>query len=482
MNRAFSIVLSLTFILAASAVFAVACGDDSTTPDSGVTPDTGVADTGVTPDAGLDAAMDTSVSGPTTARARLEWLVGVLNAGAPLTMAEATAAIDDEILGILTLDRVNEIIVDENASQAPFTIQSFEMDFAETAVALVDNVEGAPVRFTIDVAAMEPNRITNFGWGLAEDLDADRATPQTVEEIFINVIDWEPQRLAGGIAVELLRRTTGASFVPAVTGTTNAYGFVRLVIPEDVAVAMRFTHPDGTVTDSYIMYANVGGKVATLAAFSAPSFGTFDPSRAQIRGLISHRNGILRTSVGCATLSSTSAATVEYVDLKGIARPDATGTDPDEAWYAVRDVTETTATLTATAGGEMVALDIPEIIPGHFVTAVMLFEAPTVAENPTPRSCYMALPDEGCAAEETLISTTSAVRSFVRFENTSATETYQIHWLDFEGERVFYADALPGRSRYQQTYVTHPWVITTRSGECVSVHLPSEESGYVGVP
>lgn len=52
-------------------------------------------------------------------------------------------------------------------------------------------------------------------------------------------------------------------------------------------------------------------------------------------------------------------------------------------------------------------------------------------------------------------------------------EEVVIEWIDFAGARVLYRRLSPGGSYVQQTYVTHPWVVTTaRSGRCVMLFVP----------
>lgn len=78
----------------------------------------------------------------------------------------------------------------------------------------------------------------------------------------------------------------------------------------------------------------------------------------------------------------------------------------------------------------------------------------------------------GCAQEDHLRSMNGAVSTQVTFVNHSGVPI-RTYWLNYEGKRVFYREIAPGASYVQQTYVTHPWVITNdRSGHCIAIYQP----------
>ena len=89
------------------------------------------------------------------------------------------------------------------------------------------------------------------------------------------------------------------------------------------------------------------------------------------------------------------------------------------------------------------------------------------------------LTDVGCAQEDRLRSTDGSISTQVTFINRSAL-TIRTYWLNYQGKRVFYSDIAPGRSHVQQTYVTHPWVITNNpSGNCVAIYQPARTPATV---
>jgi hypothetical protein len=86
-----------------------------------------------------------------------------------------------------------------------------------------------------------------------------------------------------------------------------------------------------------------------------------------------------------------------------------------------------------------------------------------------PQSCSY----EGHIKSVAAFSTPTAVR----FVNSSATLTFQVFWLDYNGNRVLYATLGPGQSFIQQTFLTHPWVIadTSPAATCQEIYLPLPE-------
>lgn len=66
----------------------------------------------------------------------------------------------------------------------------------------------------------------------------------------------------------------------------------------------------------------------------------------------------------------------------------------------------------------------------------------------------------------------------IRFVNQSP-GVRNIIWLDYTGHRVFYNSLQPGQSYVQQTFLTHPWLITTAQGQGLAIYLPIAEPAAV---
>ncbi|OYX13392.1 MAG: hypothetical protein B7Z15_07450, partial [Rhizobiales bacterium 32-66-8] len=82
-----------------------------------------------------------------------------------------------------------------------------------------------------------------------------------------------------------------------------------------------------------------------------------------------------------------------------------------------------------------------------------------------------ALAAEGCQDERSIKSADSATATKVQFKNESKSRI-KIYWLNYDGKREHYSDVAPGRSYTQETYMTHPWVVTDTNGQCILLFRP----------
>ncbi|KAM6491444.1 hypothetical protein JOM56_013218 [Amanita muscaria] len=67
------------------------------------------------------------------------------------------------------------------------------------------------------------------------------------------------------------------------------------------------------------------------------------------------------------------------------------------------------------------------------------------------------------SVENKLISTNGGASTFVNFINELGVDA-RISWIDSSGKHIFYATVKPGETYRQQTYVGHPWEVTTNDG------------------
>jgi uncharacterized protein (TIGR03437 family) len=93
------------------------------------------------------------------------------------------------------------------------------------------------------------------------------------------------------------------------------------------------------------------------------------------------------------------------------------------------------------------------------------------------QTALTALP---CSLESSLISLNSNVSTTVDFENQTS-QTVQVYWLNFMGARVLYYTLPPGMGYVQQTFVTHPWVITDSSNTCIEIFEPVNGPGVADI-
>ncbi|NEO66700.1 MAG: hypothetical protein F6J94_18440 [Moorea sp. SIO1F2] len=52
----------------------------------------------------------------------------------------------------------------------------------------------------------------------------------------------------------------------------------------------------------------------------------------------------------------------------------------------------------------------------------------------------------------------------------SPPQLIKTYWLNYQGNRTYYYQLKPGQGYTQQTYVTHPWVITDNQHHCLGVY------------
>jgi hypothetical protein len=90
------------------------------------------------------------------------------------------------------------------------------------------------------------------------------------------------------------------------------------------------------------------------------------------------------------------------------------------------------------------------------------------------------LKSQSCSAENNLRSLYSQISTNIRFINQK-TFRVKVYWIDFTGKRQHYFDLEPNEVRDQQTYVTHPWLITEAGDNqpCINVFFPNEKLGIV---
>jgi hypothetical protein len=89
------------------------------------------------------------------------------------------------------------------------------------------------------------------------------------------------------------------------------------------------------------------------------------------------------------------------------------------------------------------------------------------------QSKAIVLEPQSCISETRLRSESSLFSTNVQFINKKPFRV-KAYWIDFSGKRQHYFDLEPNQVRWQQTFTTHPWVITS-SGEgqpCLDIFLP----------
>lgn len=102
-----------------------------------------------------------------------------------------------------------------------------------------------------------------------------------------------------------------------------------------------------------------------------------------------------------------------------------------------------------------------------------------------------SLSSKSCSEESSSKSLQSTSSTSITFKNSTSSKI-RIYWLDFNGKRVEYSKSghqassdgglEAGASYTQQTFVTHPWLITDDQGNCQGIYYaPGTGGGTVDV-
>jgi 6-phosphogluconolactonase len=83
-----------------------------------------------------------------------------------------------------------------------------------------------------------------------------------------------------------------------------------------------------------------------------------------------------------------------------------------------------------------------------------------------------------CTQESSLRSISGATATSIAFLNASS-QTRNVYWLDYGGQRVLYSTLPTGLSYLQGTFLTHPWLITDSAGQCLNIYMPVSGIGRV---
>ncbi|KAG5650446.1 hypothetical protein H0H81_012200 [Sphagnurus paluster] len=101
----------------------------------------------------------------------------------------------------------------------------------------------------------------------------------------------------------------------------------------------------------------------------------------------------------------------------------------------------------------------------HSKESAAFFKIPALIHSKTHE-----LQPQQSAAEANPRSVYGGAPTIVHFINRCESESAQIFWIDFNGERILVAGILPGNSLREATFVGHPWeAVVSRADESVRV-------------
>jgi hypothetical protein len=102
--------------------------------------------------------------------------------------------------------------------------------------------------------------------------------------------------------------------------------------------------------------------------------------------------------------------------------------------------------------------------------------------NVVAQSKDRILEPQSCVSTTKHKSRSSLLSTNVQFINRKPFRV-KVYWIDFSGKRQHYFDLEPNQSRWQQTFTSHPWVITN-SGEnqpCLRIFLPPSRANGIAI-
>ncbi len=99
----------------------------------------------------------------------------------------------------------------------------------------------------------------------------------------------------------------------------------------------------------------------------------------------------------------------------------------------------------------------------------------TVIEDFNPR-ILLKRPVPHPDSEQNVRSLNSDTPTKVSFMN-QAGDMVEVYWLDFQGIRVLYRMLASGEAYLQETYLTHPWLITDMQGVGIALFMPERGLG-----
>lgn len=117
---------------------------------------------------------------------------------------------------------------------------------------------------------------------------------------------------------------------------------------------------------------------------------------------------------------------------------------------------------------------MPKLIATALITAGLAFSMAGAAEA-----------QARCSGEGSVRSLAGDTPTSIQFRAVGENDEtqFKIYWLDYQGRRVFYKHLFAGDSYNQQTYMTHPWLVTAPvpgGGEdCIAIYKPRRGGGTI---
>jgi len=85
-----------------------------------------------------------------------------------------------------------------------------------------------------------------------------------------------------------------------------------------------------------------------------------------------------------------------------------------------------------------------------------------------------------CSSEQYLVSYNSTFATSIKFANVSDNPV-KLYWINYSGKREFLKQIAANSVYVQQTYTTHPWVVTDKNNNCLNVYYPDGQQRVINI-
>ena len=268
---------------------------------------------------------------------------------------------------------------------------------------------------------------------------------------------------------------------------------------------IKFTLSSGTITQNSITGVGGGGPPSAEASYATPFGGIVitPPTQTDANGISSStvsvtQNTVTNAVAGLRVVGGGSAVTGSnnvFSNVHSALRLDNTSASPSSLVMNLSDFTTyfrpisflgagiSPNTINGTCNWWGSAAGPQNLMPGTPSTIYSPWATGPIA-NGAGGLCAGTIPTLSainCSQESSLQSLNSSTPTTVEFINASP-QTIRIYWQNFAGQRVLYNTLVPGQAYVQPTFVTHPWVATNTSDQCVAIYQPAASHSRAIVP
>jgi hypothetical protein len=276
-------------------------------------------------------------------------------------------------------------------------------------------------------------------------------------------------------------------------------------VPAPLPSGIKLTNSSGTVTQNSIIGIGGGGPSSNESSY-ATSFGGIvitpltqtDPSAISSSNVSVTQNTVVHSVAGLRVVGggiSVTGSDNVFTTVHSALRLDNTSASASSITMNTNDITSyflpinflgaspAPNTINATCNWWGNVAGPQNLFPGTPSTTFTPWATGPVA-NGAGGPCTGTIPTLStinCSLESSHLSLNSNTPTTVEFINASS-QIIRIYWRDFAGQRVLFNTLLPGQAYLQGTFVTHPWVATNTSDQCIALYQPVSTHSRVIVP